>query len=361
MRPYPPAWQGNENVPDSLSLMPEETRTFLEASEAALAVERQLERLPDVLRRIASDRGARSRAAFITVARGSSDHAATYAKYLVETKLGILTSSAAPSVASQYAKSSHLRGGMLLAISQSGRSPDLLETVRAARAAGACTVALVNEESSPLAALAQYTVPLCAGPEAGVAATKSFIASLSAIAQLVAHWADDSALLDGIDALPSLLRRAWGLDWSAAVERLRDRESLYVVGRGLGLGAAQEAALKLKETCGQHAEAFSAAELRHGPLALVNSGFPVLVLAQADGTLEDVRALARDLSGRGADVLAAGLEDSGGTVLPFVPARPELQPLTHIQAFYRMITALAIARGRDPDHPAHLSKVTETF
>src|SRR5690606_11254009 len=139
------------------------------------------------------------------------------------------------------------------------------------------------------------------------------------------------ALLDGIDALPSLLRRAWGLDWSAAVERLRDRESLYVVGRGLGLGAAQEAARKLKETCGQHAEAFSAAELRHGPLALVNSGCPVLVLAQADGTLEDVRALARDLSGRGADVLAAGLEDSGGTVLPFVPARPELQPLTHIQ------------------------------
>lgn len=354
-------YQGNERVPEPPVLKPEETRTFREASDAALAVERQLERLPDVLRRIASDHGARSRAAFITVARGSSDHAATYAKYLVETKLGILTSSAAPSVASQYATRAHLRDSMLLAISQSGQSPDLLETVRAARAAGACTVALVNEESSPLAALAHYTVPLCAGTETGVAATKSFIASLSAIAQLVGHWADDEPLLAAIGQLPSLLRRAWELDWSEAVEQLRGRESLYVVARGLGLAIAQEAALKLKETCGQHAEAFSAAELRHGPLALVNRGFPVLVFAQDDGTREDVRALAGDLSDRGADVLIAGVEDAGGRELPFVPSRPELQPLLHIQAFYRMVNAVALARGHDPDHPAHLSKVTETF
>src|SRR5690554_6694565 len=122
-------------MPESHAPAPERTRTFAEASEAALAVERQLARLPEVLRRIAGDRAARSRSSFVTLARGSSDHAATYAKYLIETRLGMLTSSAAPSVSSVYATHAHLRDAVLLAISQSGRSPDLLATLRAARAA----------------------------------------------------------------------------------------------------------------------------------------------------------------------------------------------------------------------------------
>jgi glucosamine--fructose-6-phosphate aminotransferase (isomerizing) len=348
-------------MPPSHSPAPEGTRTFREAQEAAVAVERQLARLPDVLRLLVRDRALRSRPGFVTLARGSSDHAATYAKYLIETRLGVLVSSAAPSVSSVYAMHAHLRDTVLLAISQSGRSPDLLATLRAAREAGACTVALVNDEHSPLAASAHYVVPLCAGPETGVAATKSFIASLSAIAQLAAHWTGDAALLRAIDELPALLRQAWELDWSAAVERLAGEKSLYVVGRGLGLGVAQEAALKLKETCGQHAEAFSSAELRHGPLALIASGFPVLVLAQADATLADVQSLVHELVARGAAVLAAGLPDGEGHALPFVPAVPELQPLLHAQAFYRMVNALALARGRDPDRPAHLTKVTETL
>ncbi len=339
----------------------ERVTTFREASEAADAVQRQLERLPRVPGRPTLRRAARSAMQLVTVARGSSDHAATYARYLLETRLGVPTSSAAPSVASLYATHSHLRGALLLAISQSGRSPDLLATVHAARAVRARTVALVNDETSPLAAAADHVVPLSAGPETGVAATKSFITSLAAIAWLAADWAGDRELLDALHELPSLLRRAWALDWSAAVERLRARESLYVVGRGFGLAVAQEAALKLKEISGQHAEAFSSAELRHGPLALVRAGFPVLAFAQADNAGEDVRALAGELAARGADVLAAGLDQPGTHALPFVPARPELQPLVHAEAFYRMAIALALARGHDPDRPAHLSKVTETL
>lgn len=340
----------------------EATRMFQEASEAAATVERQLERLPDVLRRLAADRGARSRSSFVTVARGSSDHAATYAKYLIETRLGVLTSSAAPSIASLYDGVSHLRDSVLLAISQSGRSPDLLAAVEAARRAGACAIAMVNDEASPLAATAHYTVPLCAGPETAVAATKSFIASLTAIAQLVGYWSGDERLLRSVERLPACLREAWELDWSDAVARLRDRENVYVVGRGLGLGIAQEAALKLKETCGIHAEAFSSAELRHGPIAIVGPGFPVLAFGQNDGTLDDVRKLVGELVGNGADVLSSGIEGgAGGLVLPTSAAAPELQPVLQIQTFYRMVNALAIARGSDPDRPRHLRKVTETL
>lgn len=354
------AQQGNACMSDAPPpLAVEATRMFREASEAATAVERQLERLPDVLHRLAADPGARSRRSFVTVARGSSDHAATYAKYLIETRLGVLTSSAAPSVASLYDGASHLRDSVLLAISQSGRSPDLLAAVEAARRAGACTIAMVNDEGSPLAEIPDYVIPLCAGPETGVAATKSFITSLTAIAQLVAYWSENGPLLGAIERLPAQLRRARELDWSEAVARLRDQDSLYVVGRGLGLGIAQEAALKLKETCGIHAEAFSSAELRHGPIAIVGPGFPVLAFGQNDGTLEDVRKLVAELVANGADVLSCGIEGAG-LVLPTLPADPGLQPVLHIQAFYRMVNALAIARGSDPDRPRHLRKVTET-
>ncbi|MGH8495898.1 MAG: SIS domain-containing protein [Gammaproteobacteria bacterium] len=348
-------------MPDSAPPVAEATRMFEEASQAVAAVERQLERLPSVLKRLAADRHARSRLSFVTVARGSSDHAASYAKYLIETRLGMLTSSAAPSVASLYDTRSHLRDSVLLAISQSGRSPDLLATVRAAREVGACTVAMVNDEASPLAAMSHYAIPLCAGAETGVAATKSFIASLSAVAQLAGYWSGDEQLLAAVARLPARLRLAWELDWSAAASHLRDKESLYVVGRGLGLAVAQEAALKLKEICGQHAEAFSSAELRHGPMAIVRSGFPVLVFAQNDGTLEDVRKLTAELNVRGADVLSSGIDGAPGVELPSIAAEPELQPALHIQAFYRMAIALAIARGYDPDRPRHLSKVTETL
>ena len=167
--------------------------------------------------------------AVVTCARGSSDHAATFAKYLIETRLGVLTSSAAPSVSSVYDTRPDLTNSVCLAISQSGASPDLLTAVRKAREAGALVVALVNAKDSPLAALADHVVPLCAGAETSVAATKSFITSLAAIIHLVSCWADDRELSEEIRKAPQHLERAWNLDWSAAVARLQPANDLFDV------------------------------------------------------------------------------------------------------------------------------------
>jgi glutamine---fructose-6-phosphate transaminase (isomerizing) len=218
----------------------------------------------------------------------------------------------------------------------------------------------VNAEASPLAAFAHDVVPLRAGPEISVAATKSFVASLAAIAHLVAEWTDDRVLRHALALAPSQLAAAWELDWSDAVEQLTSAESAYVVGRGLGLGVAQEGALKLKETCGLHAEGVSAAELRHGPMALVKPGFPVLVFSQDDETRAGIDALVADLTLRGARTLVAGSRLANAQVLPTVEAHPVVQPMLIAQSFYRMVNALAIARGRDPDRPPNLRKVTET-
>jgi glucosamine--fructose-6-phosphate aminotransferase (isomerizing) len=273
----------------------------------------------------------------------------------------VLTSSVAPSLSSLYDARTDFRDVLFLAISQSGKSPDLLAATQSAKLGGACVVALCNSMESPLVALADHALPLCAGPETSVAATKSYIASLSAIVHLVAGWIEDQTLLAALMRAPDLLEQAWQQDWSDALPVLQNAVNLYVVGRGLGLGIAQEAALKLKETCGLHAEGFSAAEVKHGPMALIGAGFPVLMLSQDDESRAGIEALGREFVGRGAHVLTAGAEVKGAIVLPTVPAHAVLEPLSMIQSFYRMAATLAIARGLDPDTPPHLNKVTETL
>lgn len=337
------------------------TFLFREAAEAPQVVAVQLDRnaltVESIVRRLRSHPPR----AVITCARGSSDHAATYARYLIDTRIGTLTSSVAPSVHSLYRAPSSLRDTLLIAISQSGASPDVLATVVAAKAAGAWTVALTNVESSPLASLADAVLPVGAGEEKSVAASKSFIASLSALLHLVGCWRKEPDLLEPLQSLPEKLQESWALDWTAAASHLMGRESLYIVGRGLGLGVAQEAALKFKETCGLHAEGYSAAELQHGPMALVNVGFPVLMFAQDDETREGLQAQAAVLAARGAQVLLAGGVAPGAQMLPTVPAHPVISPMLLIQRFYRLVNALSLARGWDPDRPPHLSKVTETL
>jgi glucosamine--fructose-6-phosphate aminotransferase (isomerizing) len=337
-----------------------QTHLYLEAAQAAETVRLQIRTNTELMERLGERLRRHRPYAVVTCARGSSDHAATFAKYLIETRVGILTSSAAPSVSSVYAAKADLRGTVMLAISQSGASPDLLATVASAKSAGAMIIALVNVESSPLAQAADYTIPLCAGREQSVAATKSYITTLAAIIHLVAFWSEDEELLDALLQAPAHLERAWKLDWQSALAHLQPARDLYVVGRGLGLGIAQEAALKLKETCGLHAEALSAAELRHGPMALVQTGFPVLIFAQNDETHGGVEALATELAERGAQIMLAGAKAPKSLVLPTETAHPAIQPMLIIQSFYRFVNALALARGYDPDHPPHLRKVTET-
>ena len=336
------------------------TRMFREAAEAPQAVRRQLAGNRERMATLGHRLRALAPRAVVTCARGSSDHAATYAKDLLETRLGVLTSSAAPSVSSVYRSRQDLSDCLFLAISQSGRSPDLLVATRAAREAGAFVVALVNAAGSPLAELADEAIPLGAGEEKSVAATKSYIASLSAVAHLTAEWSGDEKLRAALTKLPAQLEVAWDLDWSAACPMLASATNLFVMARGVGLAVAQEAALKLKETCGLHAEAFSGAEVRHGPQALLGAAFPALVLAQDDAARAGLEALAADLVGRGVPVACAGARAAGAVELPTVSSDPAVAPLLLAQAFYRLANAVALARGHDPDDPPHLSKVTET-
>jgi glutamine---fructose-6-phosphate transaminase (isomerizing) len=336
------------------------TRMFREAAEAGAAVRTQLERNRGTVRALGARLRAAAPRAVVTCARGSSDHAATFAKYLFETRAGVLVASAAPSIASVYGARQDLRDCLFIAISQSGRSPDILSALAAARQAGALTVALVNDEGSPLAASADCALPLCAGEEQSVAATKSYLASLAALAHLTAEWTGDAGLAQALARAPDDLERAWQLDWQAALDTLRPASHLYVIARGMGLAVAQEAALKCKETCGLHAESFSSAEVRHGPQALLREDFPALLFAQDDEARAGIEALATDLVARGVDVLLAGASVPGAIVLPTITSHPVIEPLLLAQSFYRLANALAIARGSDPDRPPHLRKITET-
>jgi len=338
------------------------TRLAREAAESPAVVRAQLGANDAVIRDLAQRLRRAPPKAVVTLGRGSSDHAATFARYLIETRLGVMTASAPPSISSVYEVAPDMQGTLCLVISQSGRSPDILAAAEAARGAGALVVAMVNDATSPLARIAEVTAPLRAGPELSVAATKSYIAALSTVVQLAAHWSGDAELLAALDGLPALLEDAWALDWSAAIAPLKDARSLYVLGRGLGFGVAEEAALKLKETCGLHAEAFSAAEVRHGPMALVGPDFPVLAFAQGDETRAGVEEATAAAAAQGAPVLKAGGGAQAGVIaLPTHDANPILEPIAYVLSFYRLVAALAAVRGLDPDRPPYLSKITETL
>jgi len=337
------------------------SRMYREAAQAAAVVREQLQTNAASVARIGELLREMKPRAVVTCARGSSDNAATFAKYLIESHAKVLTSSAAPSLSSLYEAQPDLRGVVFIAISQSGKSPDLLASTEAAKRGGALVIALCNSIDAPLTRLADHVVPLCAGVEMSVAATKSYIASLTAVVHLVASWTADQELLDALEQCPAQLEQAWSLDWTSAVPTLARATNLYVVGRGFGLGIAQEVALKLKETCGLHAEAFSAAEVKHGPMALVKLGFPVLMLSQNDESRAGIEALANDFVLRGAEVLLAGIAAERALSLPTIAAHPAIEPILMVESFYRMATALAFARGFNPDKPPHLNKVTETL
>ena len=341
---------------------PEQTVMFAEAAESAEVVRNQLAQNQAAVREVATRLVQQEPRAVITCARGSSDHAATFFKYLVESQLGVLTSSASPSVQSVYHAPQSLADTLYVAITQSGESPDLLENVKEAKASGARVLVLVNDEQSPIVPLADFLIPLRAGKETSVAATKSYITTISAMLHLVAEWSGDPELKQGLVLLPDGLHDAWGMDWHIAIDILRDVNNMFVIARGLGLGIAQEAALKLKEVCGLHAEAFSSAELRHGPMALVGDGFPVLVFAQQDETRPGIDQLISDLLKKRASLLVAAVACPAKFALPVARGlHRAIQPLLIIQSFYRMCNKLAIVRGFDPDQPPNLSKVTRTM
>ncbi len=334
-----------------------------EIDEAAGAVARQL---ADNTERLA-ELGARLQALdpplVATIARGSSDCCALYLKYLVEIVSGIPCASVGPSIATLYRTPMRLAGSVSIAISQSGRSPDIIDMQRAARRGGALAVALVNDVASPLATETEVLLPLCAGIEHSVAATKSMVAGLAAGAGLVAAWREDRQLADALSGLPEILRGQTAPPPTEMLEQLANARSAFVLGRGATLAIAAEAALKLKETCAIHAEAYSAAEVLHGPAELVDAGFPVIAFVPSDAARQGMLPTLAALTNAGATVIAieaGGTDDAHRLATANVEATL-LEPVVMIHRFYRLAEALARRLGRDPDRPRNLRKVTETI
>lgn len=342
-----------------------ETKMFKEAHQAPGVVERVLRENRSEMELLGTFLRRHTPPFVLTVARGSSDHAALYGKYLIESLLGLVCSSATPSVHTIYGQRLALSRALVIAISQSGQSPDLIEVTRQARRDGALTLAMVNQENSPLAQTAEVVLPLLAGPEEAVAATKSYLATLASLAQLVAAWAEDQPLKEALAMLPEALYQSAHADWRAGLEPLVEAENGLVVGRGYAFAVANELALKLKETSAFHAEAMSGAELLHGPVALVEPDFPLLVLVPKDKPLPGMVSLLENLRSKGGHLLVASSEalalELAHTPLP-LPSKlhPVLDSILLAQAFYPFAAQLSVARGLNPDAPRNLSKVTRT-
>jgi len=295
----------------------------------------------------------------VVCGRGSSGHAGVFLRYLLETRLRLPVSASAPSVITAFRTPLKLRDALFIVISQSGRSPDLVAATRSARAAGARTIAIANAAASPVANEAEFVIPMEAGYERSVAATKTVIASMVAGAALVAELAGDDALRRALDRLPERLTQALALDWSSIADDLARASAVFVAGRGLALGSVREIALKLSEILRLPSIGVSAAELQHGPRAALSARTPVIMMRLMDETAASVDALAKEL--RAQDIT---LHLAGGPLgsLPWLSDDDSAtDAITQLVPAYRMIEQAARACGFDPDHPPRLSKITETF
>ncbi|SMX48054.1 SIS domain-containing protein [Maliponia aquimaris] len=332
---------------------------------------REVAEIPEAVERLLTNGGAAIATAaarareidppyLLSVARGSSDHACTYLKYASELVLRRPMASVGPSVASVYGVTLEAAGAVCISVSQSGQSPDIVRMTQALGDSGAMTVAITNDPASRLAGIADTTLPIHAGPERSVAATKTFVTSLVAGLWLIAEMRQDAELIAAIRALPGQLEQATRCDWSAAAEAI-DGTSLFTLGRGPSWAISNEAALKFKETCLIHAESYSSAEVLHGPVSIVGQGFPVIAFAARDAAEKGLAETADALAAKGARVFAVTDRVSAATALPHVRTDHWLtDPIAAIVSFYGMVEAVAVRRGIDPDTPRHLNKVTET-
>lgn len=311
------------------------------------------------LARLGARLAERSPRGLLIAARGSSDHAAVYAQYLFGMRVRLPVALAAPSLFTVYDAAPRLDGWVVLAISQSGASPDVVSVVEEARRQGVPSVALTDDSSSDLARAAGDVVPLCVGGERSVAATATFTASLFALAHLAVGWsgvAEPRALAE----VPERARAALlGRERAAEVAgQLALSDLAYVIGRGFGFAVALEWALKLKEVAGLPAEPYSAADYRHGPIAVATEGVPALLIDAHGPARDDLSALAHQLRARGAHVVRASDDDAGDLHFPHGPEW--LSPIPAAILGQLLALELALARERDPDRPLGLSKITRT-
>lgn len=335
-----------------------------EIAEQPQALQRLLDDGRHQVRAVAAVIAARQPRFVLIAARGTSDHAALYAKYLIETKLGLPVGLASPSTLTVYRAHPDYRDVLWLSVSQSGGSPDLVESAISARRCGALTVALTNVVPSPLTAASEHGVAILAGPETAVAATKSYTSELLALYLLITAWAGG----DGTAAnqIPEYAQRVLDRGDAAQIApHFRAIDRLVLTGRGFSYPTAREAALKLMETSYLAAHAFSSADLMHGPLAMIDAKHPVVaVVSHGVGGAAMLPALQR-LAERGATVTIVG----DWTAAPSAAHRiwlpsevgESLSPILQILPLQQLAWEMAIARGYDPDAPRGLRKVTETL
>lgn len=300
-----------------------------------------------------------------TIARGSSDHASSYLKYAIELLMGIPVSSTGPSISSVYGGSMNLKNAASFAISQSGESPDIIAMSNTAKVGGSLLLSLTNNSTSPLALLSDQNINIGAGPELSVAATKTFVLSIVAGLMVIAQWKQDEELLSAIQALPASFEKALHCDWSNLTNHIasnsNQKQSLYVLGRGPSSAIAQECALKFKETCQLHAEAFSSAEVLHGPVSIAQKGFTVLALASNDASNQSVIDACLQIADQGVNVFVTAPEQPKINSIRSVQTQhPITGPLVQVVSFYSFIEQLSRKLGLNPDTPPHLNKVTET-
>jgi glutamine---fructose-6-phosphate transaminase (isomerizing) len=342
--------------------MSSQTHMRREILEIPAAVETLLTDGQAGMKSAAAALAERDPAFMISVARGSSDHAATYFKYASELIAGVPVASVGPSIASIYDQRLKVNGSACIAVSQSGKSPDIVRMVEMAQQQGAATFALTNQPESDLARVSSHTLNLHAGAELSVAATKTFVNSIVSAIWLLAEWQKDEELLTAIRQLPAALEMAALADWSALGQKIASRQSLFCLGRGPTLAISNEAALKFKETCQLHAESYSSAEVLHGPVSIVDRGFPILALSAADQAEQALVGVADEISAKGAEVYVTSDKATRAMRLPTVrTSHPLLDPIALIVSFYAMVEQVAVSRGTNPDEPRHLKKVTETI
>ena len=325
----------------------------LEAKQAADKIALQLQQNKSIMLQLAQAINQFNPKMTMIVGRGSSDHAGVFAKYLIEIEAGIPTFSAAPSIATVYNKALKVSECLVIVISQSGRSPDILEQTRQLKQSGALCVALLNDEQAPLAELVDFVIPLGVGEEKSVAATKSYLATLSALLQLVAYWQNNQKLMMALDTIPTALTAAALAEPQLKFDDLKSVKNLVVLGRGLGYAVGKEIALKLKEVCCIHAEAFSSAEFLHGPVALVENQLKVIDVQVRDESNQVHSEQISEVIKRGGDLVH--LHQVNREI------HPRIAPLAVLQRFYLDIEKVAVQLGLNPDQPAGLKKVTETL
>jgi glucosamine--fructose-6-phosphate aminotransferase (isomerizing) len=342
-----------------------------EILEQPQALRRQLAEPPDVLNTLAAQLRDREIETVVIAARGTSDHAAIYGQYVLGVRNGLVVGLATPSIVSLYGVEPRARRSLVVGISQSGASPDIVGVVAAARRAGAPTLAITNDPRSPLAEAAEHVLDLAAGPERAVAATKTYTTSLLAIARLSLAIDPDAAASAALAAVPDAAAEALGSEPAAreiaaalaAAPASLDR--CVIVGRGFEYATAREWSLKLKELARVFADPYSAADFRHGPIALVQPGIPVLVLAPSGATAPGQRELLDDLAARGVDTVVLSDDPDaralGRWSIPIPAPVPEwLRPIVSIVPAQLFAYHATVARGLDPDAPRYIAKVTRT-